>query len=138
MYDLLLCILIVVLVLHSALFSASEIASAKSNQMRIHMAAENGDRTAKVIEYINTNYVRSLSTVLAGNNFVNIAASSAMTMLMVAHFGTSKGTTLASIITTVILLIFGGRKLPELMHGIGKGISNFRKEVKGKDEDHKA
>ena len=109
MYDLLLCILIVVLVLHSALFSASEIASAKSNQMRIHMAAENGDRTAKVIEYINTNYVRSLSTVLAGNNFVNIAASSAMTMLMVAHFGTSKGTTLASIITTVILLIFGER-----------------------------
>ncbi|MBO4942403.1 MAG: twin-arginine translocase TatA/TatE family subunit [Muribaculaceae bacterium] len=42
------------------------------------------------------------------------------------------------IVLVVVLLIFGGRKLPELMHGIGKGISNFRKEVKGKDEDHKA
>ena len=114
MYDLLLCLLIVVLVLHSALFSASEIASAKSNKMRIHMAAENGDRTAKVIEYINTNYVRSLSTVLAGNNFVNIATASAMTMLMVSHFGTSKGSTLASIITTAILLIFG-ETLPKIL-----------------------
>lgn len=114
MYDMILCLLIVVLVLHSALFSASEIASAKCNKMRIHMAAENGDRTARVIEYINTNYVRSLSTVLAGNNFVNIAASSAMTMLMVAHFGTSRGSTLASITTTVILLIFG-ETLPKIM-----------------------
>ena len=114
MYDILICLLIVVLVVHSAIFSASEIASAKSNKIRIHKAAENGDRTAKVIEYINTNYSRFLSTVLAGNNFVNIGASSAMTMLMVAHFGASKGPTLASIITTVILLIFG-ETLPKIL-----------------------
>lgn len=114
MYDILICLLIVVLVVHSAIFSASEIASAKSNKMRIRKAAENGDRTAKVIEYINTNYSRFLSTVLAGNNFVNIGASSAMTMLMVAHFGASKGPTLASIITTVILLIFG-ETLPKIL-----------------------
>ena len=114
MYDILICLLIVVLVVHSAIFSASEIASAKSNKIRIHKAAENGDRTAKVIEYINTNYSRFLSTVLAGNNFVNIGASSAMTMLMVAHFGAGKGPTLASIITTVILLIFG-ETLPKIL-----------------------
>lgn len=114
MYDILLCLLVVILVMHSALFSASEIASAKSNKMRIHMAAENGDRTAKIIDYINNNYVRSLSTVLAGNNFVNIAASSAMTMLMVAHFGDNRGPTIASVLTTVILLIFG-ETLPKIL-----------------------
>ncbi len=114
MYDILLCLLVVILVMHSALFSASEIASAKSNKMRIHMAAENGDRTAKIIDYINNNYVRSLSTVLAGNNFVNIAASSTMTMLMVAHFGDNRGPTIASVLTTVILLIFG-ETLPKIL-----------------------
>ncbi|MEL7623680.1 MAG: hemolysin family protein [Clostridiales bacterium] len=113
-YDLLLCLLTVILVLHSALFSASEIASAKSNKMRIRIAAGNGDPTAKVVKYINDNYVWFLSTVLAGNNFVNIAAASAMTMLMVAHFGESRGQTLASIITTVILLMFG-ETLPKIL-----------------------
>ncbi len=39
------------------------------------------------------------------------------------------------IVLIVVLLLFGGRKLPELMRGIGKGISNFRKGVKGEDED---
>ena len=114
MYDISLCLLIVILVLHSALFSASEIASAKSNKMRIHMAAENGDRTAKIIEYTNTHYVRTLSTVLAGNNFVNIGASSAMTMLMVAHLGAGTGPTVASVLTTVILLIFG-ETIPKIL-----------------------
>lgn len=41
------------------------------------------------------------------------------------------------LVLVVVLLLFGGRKLPELMHGIGKGISNFRKSVKGEDEDNK-
>lgn len=41
------------------------------------------------------------------------------------------------LVLVVVLLLFGGRKLPELMHGIGKGISNFRKAVKGEDEDNK-
>lgn len=114
MHDILICLLILVLVAHSAIFSASEIASAKSNKMRVRKAAESGDRTARVIEYINTNYSRFLSTVLAGNNFVNIGASSAMTMLMVGRFGAGKGPTLASVITTVILLIFG-ETLPKIL-----------------------
>lgn len=38
------------------------------------------------------------------------------------------------IIVLVILLIFGGKKIPELMRGIGKGITNFKKGVKGEDD----
>lgn len=38
------------------------------------------------------------------------------------------------LIFLVILLIFGGKKIPELMRGIGKGINNFKKGVKGEDD----
>lgn len=38
------------------------------------------------------------------------------------------------LIVLVILLIFGGKKIPELMRGIGKGVNNFKKGVKGKDD----
>ena len=38
------------------------------------------------------------------------------------------------LIVLVILLIFGGKKIPELMRGIGKGINNFKKGVKGEDD----
>ena len=38
------------------------------------------------------------------------------------------------IILLVILLIFGGKRIPELMRGIGKGISNFKKGIKGEDD----
>ena len=38
------------------------------------------------------------------------------------------------LIVLVILLIFGGKKIPELMRGLGKGINNFKKGVKGEDD----
>ena len=41
------------------------------------------------------------------------------------------------LIVLVILLLFGGRRIPELMRGIGKGITNFKKGVKGEDELNK-
>ena len=41
------------------------------------------------------------------------------------------------LIALVILLIFGGKKIPELMRGIGKGINNFKKGVKGEDDINK-
>ena len=39
------------------------------------------------------------------------------------------------LIVAVILLLFGGRKLPELMKGMGKGIKGFKDEMKGEGED---
>jgi sec-independent protein translocase protein TatA len=41
------------------------------------------------------------------------------------------------LIVLVILLLFGGRRIPELMRGIGKGITNFKKGVKGEDDLYK-
>jgi sec-independent protein translocase protein TatA len=42
------------------------------------------------------------------------------------------------IIAIVILLLFGGKKIPELMKGLGKGIKNFKEGVKGVEDDIKA
>jgi len=41
------------------------------------------------------------------------------------------------IILIVALLIFGGKKIPELMHGLGKGIRGFKEGMNGTDEDPK-
>jgi twin arginine-targeting protein translocase, TatA/E family len=39
------------------------------------------------------------------------------------------------ILSIAILLLFGGKKIPELMKGIGKGIKNFKEGVKGIEDD---
>lgn len=41
------------------------------------------------------------------------------------------------IIALIVLLIFGGRKIPELMRGLGKGVKNFKDGMNGKDEEVK-
>lgn len=41
------------------------------------------------------------------------------------------------IIALVVLLLFGGRKIPELMRGLGKGVKSFKDGVNGKDEEVK-
>lgn len=45
------------------------------------------------------------------------------------------GTTEIVLIVLVILLLFGGKKVPELMRGIGKGVKSFKDGVNGKDEE---
>lgn len=47
------------------------------------------------------------------------------------------GTTEIILIVLVVLLLFGGRKIPELMKGIGKGVKSFKEGVQGMDEDLK-
>ena len=47
------------------------------------------------------------------------------------------GTCEIVIIAIVVLLLFGGKKIPELMKGIGKGVKNFKDVVKGLEDDIK-
>jgi len=51
-------------------------------------------------------------------------------------FGTL-GTGEIIVICLVVLLLFGGKKIPELMKGIGKGVKNFKEGVKGIEDDIK-
>ena len=113
MLDIILCALILVFILLSAFFSSAEIAYAKANAIRIQKRAESGDAKAKKELFINEHYTRSLSTVLVGNNLVNIAASSAATVVCVRHLGAGLGQTVASVALTVLLLIFG-ETLPKI------------------------
>jgi sec-independent protein translocase protein TatA len=45
------------------------------------------------------------------------------------------GTPELILIALVVLLLFGGRKIPELMKGLGKGVKNFKDGMKGLEED---
>ncbi|MBO4501693.1 MAG: DUF21 domain-containing protein, partial [Clostridia bacterium] len=103
MLETILCVLIFVFIVLSAFFSSAEIAFAKANAIRIKKQAESGDGKAKKELFINEHYTRSLSTVLVGNNLVNIAASSAATVICVRHLGASAGQTVASVAVTVLL-----------------------------------
>jgi len=102
------------LVAASAFFSGTEIAFASANTVRLSNAAENGSKSAKLALSISENFMEMLSTILVGNNLVNIAASSAATVLCISHFGIERGETIASIAMTVIILIFG-EILPKIL-----------------------
>ena len=54
-------------------------------------------------------------------------------LLLLGNLGTGE----IIIIAIVVLLLFGGKKIPELMKGIGKGVKNFREGVKGIEDDIK-
>ena len=56
-----------------------------------------------------------------------------MDLLFLGHLGTGE----IIIIAMVVLLLFGGKKIPELMRGIGKGVKNFKDGVKGIEDDIK-
>ncbi len=102
----LLFLLLVVLVLFSAFFSSSEIAYATASRLRLQNDAENGSKRASRALWITEHFTGFLSTILVGNNLVNIAFSSAMTAMMAETYGL-RGETIAPIASTVVLLIFG-------------------------------
>lgn len=109
---------LVILVALSAFFSSCEIAFAKSNKLRIKIAAEKGDKLAAITDRINENYGRSLSTVLIGNNLVNIAASSFATALFISVFVPSHTEAFAETVSTVTMtavLLLCGETVPKIV-----------------------
>ncbi len=98
----------------SAFFSACEITFARSNHKRLKDAADAGDKRAANAVFINDNYTKSLSTILVGNNLVNIAASSTATMFFVKMLEVPNGEAVATIVTTLLLITFG-ETLPKII-----------------------
>ncbi len=101
-----LILILVVLLLLSAYFSASETAFSSLNRIRIKNLAENGHKRAKLVWKLSEHYDKILSTILIGNNIVNIASASLATILFVGWFG-DLGVTLSTVAMTVLVLIFG-------------------------------
>ena len=100
-------IVIVICVIASGFFSASEIAYASAGEVRLRCAAEEKDSlAAKLALKIHSDYDKALATILIGNNLVNIAAESVATVIIISLFGESLAW-IATIVMTVVILIFG-------------------------------
>ncbi len=100
-------LLMLLLVFFSAYFSATETAFSSFNRIRIKNLADAGNRRAQLTLRLADNYDRLLSTILVGNNIVNILLASIATIYFVRLYGSGLGPTVSTIVTTVVVLIFG-------------------------------
>ncbi len=98
---------LILLVLASATFSSIETAYSSSNRIRLKNFASDNNKKAQQVLDILDNFDKFLSTVLVGNNIVNITATTISTLLFTGFFGFSKGPTISTIVITLIVLIFG-------------------------------
>ena len=99
---------LIVLISLSAYFSASETAFSSYNKARMKNDAEDGDKRAKKVLKLSDNYEKLISTILIGNNIVNIVATSISTLLFVSLIKNGDlAVTVSTVIMTVTVLIFG-------------------------------
>lgn len=91
----------------SAYFSATETAFSSLNKTRIRAMAENGHKKAALTLKLSENYDRLISTILIGNNIVNIAVASIGTVLFVNMLGQEVGAPVSTAVITIVVLIFG-------------------------------
>ena len=97
---------LVILVAFSAYFSATETAFTSLNRIRLKTKADNGNRAAARALAISEEYDKMLTTILIGNNIVNITATTIATVLCTKWFR-EYGPTVSTVALTVIILIFG-------------------------------
>ena len=100
-------ILIILCVVLSAYFSATETAFNSVNRIRLKSLAEKGDEKAALVLKLLEEYDKLLTTILIGNNLVNIAATALATVIFVRMLGEDRGTGVATLVITLVLLIFG-------------------------------
>ena len=99
-------IAIVILIAFSAYFSASETAFTSINRIRIKNLANDGNKRARMVQELSERYDDLLSTILVGNNIVNIATSAIATVLFMEMYPVY-GATISTIAVTIVVLIFG-------------------------------
>ena len=106
-------IAIVFLLMGSAFFSGSEIAYTSLNKLKLKKENEQPSRVQKLVNYIYNHYDHALSTILIGNNLVNIGATSVATVLAVSlaassdAISDSMASTIVTVLMTILILIFG-------------------------------
>ena len=91
----------------SNFFSASEMAYSSCNRLRLENAAEEGSRRAQVALKITQHFDDALSAILIGNNLVNIASSSLAAVLVIVLTGKDSKTWIATLILTLMVIVFG-------------------------------
>lgn len=104
--DIIMGVVIIILVLLSGFFSATETAFSFVNKIRIQQKVENGSKKAKTTLYVINNFDNALTTILVCNNIVNLSCSSIATVLCMNLFG-DIGSAVATGATTLLVLTFG-------------------------------
>lgn len=100
-------IIMVILVMMSAYFSATETAFSSLNKTRLKTMAEDGNKKAMLALKLSENYDKLISTILIGNNIVNIALASMGTIFFIHLINESMGPTVSTVVITIVVLIFG-------------------------------
>lgn len=103
----LLIILMVVLLVLSAFFSGSETAYSSMSKIKVQSLANDGNKKAAQALKTYGDFDRFLTTILVGNNIVNIASSTICTALMTQYFGAQTGVVYATVLMVTVLLICG-------------------------------
>ncbi len=101
-----LVIVLIILIFLSGFFSATETAYTSFSTVRMRRYAQK-KRAARLALRMSENYNNVLTTLLIGNNIVNIAAASIATVLFTGFLGEDLGPTVSTIVLTVLVLIFG-------------------------------
>ncbi len=98
-------IIIIFLIIFSGFFSCSETALTAVSEARIHELVKQGNKNAILVEKILKNREKMISTILIGNNLVNVIASVYATSFAILYFQEAK-LALITIILTIILVVF--------------------------------
>lgn len=107
-------VILLVLILFSAFFSASEMAFVVSNKIKIEVRARKKNIAAQNAQHFVTNPQNFFSTILIGNNIVNIAFASLSAILLASWFGMGEFSIL--VISTIIILLLG-ELIPKYLAG---------------------
>lgn len=99
-------LILILLITMSAYFSATETAYSSLNKIKLKSIANKGNKKAKLALELSEKYDSVISTILIGNNIVNIATASLATVLFTKLLGSS-GVTVSTIVMTILILIFG-------------------------------
>jgi CBS domain containing-hemolysin-like protein len=124
--------MLILLVLASAMFSSIETAYSSSNRIRLkNYASDNNKKAQQVLEVLD-NFDEFLSTVLVGNNIVNITATTIATVLFTGFLGPTKGPTISTVVITLVILTFGeispksiAKRMPENLAMSTVGVVRF-------------
>ena len=105
--SILLVFIMAILVLMSGFFSAAETAFSSANRVRLKNIAGDGNKKAQRAMELIENFDTVLSTILIGNNIVNIACTSIATLVFTGLLGDDVGVTASTVVMTVVVLVFG-------------------------------
>ncbi len=100
-----LLVVLLVLIILSASFSASEAAMLSINKVRLRHLVEEGHHSAQLTFHLLTQLDRVIGTLLIGNNLVNVAIAAISSWIFVSLFGPKEGLAIATAVTTTVLLL---------------------------------